>query len=80
MREYRMLVYSIDYNNNSHPDDDSPYWEDAVDFARGMVWAEVECSEQTISHREHIQDVNGVGVWYCYGTDSFFFTDETTGD
>ncbi len=63
-----MLVFHTELSNATE--------EDAIDYARGMVWNEVECSEQEIAHKQHIEDVDGVGVWYCYGADHYFFTDE----
>ena len=69
-----MLVFHADYPNNSEDANDH---EEAIDYARGMCWGEVESSEQTISHYNHVETVQGVGVYYCYGTDSYFFTDES---
>ena len=51
--------------------------EDAIEYARDMVWSEVETKEQEIGYANHIADVDGVGVYYDYGADYFFFTDET---
>tara|TARA_R110000796_G_C14508812_1_gene429663 strand:+ start:729 stop:929 length:201 start_codon:yes stop_codon:yes gene_type:complete len=48
--------------------------QDAIEYARGLVWSEVECSAQNRpTHSEHTIDVNGVGVWYDYGADYYFF-------
>ena len=70
-----MLVYHAEYPSNQ----DGSH-EEAIDYARGMVWMEVESSEQTIAHSDHIETVDGVGVWYCYGADHYFFTDELTSE
>ena len=51
--------------------------EDAIDYARGMVWSECEATEQTIGYRDYIDTVDGVGVYYDFGADYYFFTDET---
>lgn len=50
---------------------------DALDYARGMVWSECESSEQTIAYANHIDTIDGIGVYYDYGADYYFFTDET---
>ena len=51
--------------------------DDAVDYARGMVWGECEASEQDIRYKDHIETVDGVGVYYDFVGDYYFFTDET---
>jgi hypothetical protein len=48
-----------------------------LDYARGMVWSEIETNEQEISHKRYIGTVDGIGVYYDYGADYYFFTDET---
>ena len=48
---------------------------EAMDYARGMVWCEVEAAEQTIRHAEFIDHVDGVDVYYDYGADYYFFVD-----
>ena len=50
--------------------------QDALDYARGMAWGEVETTEQKAYHSDHVQTIDGVGVWYNYGADYYFFTDE----
>ena len=49
----------------------------AIDYARGMVWSECEVSEQSIAYGRYIDTVYGVGVYYDFGADYYFFTDET---
>jgi len=49
--------------------------EEAMDYARGMVWSEVETTEQTIKYTEHVGEHEGVDVYYDYGADYFFFVD-----
>ena len=51
--------------------------ENALDYARGMVWCECETTEQDIKYKNHIDTIDGVGVWYDFGADYYFFTDET---
>ena len=50
--------------------------QDALDYAQGMVWQEIETTEQEIKYANHIDTINGVGVYYDFGADYFFFTDE----
>ena len=56
-------------------------WEatesNARDMALSMVWGEVETVPQSIGYANHIDTINGVGVYYDYAGDYYFFTDET---
>lgn len=54
--------------------------EDALDYARGMVWSEIETTLDQIDHAMYIDTIDGVGVYYDYGADYYFFTDETGDD
>ena len=56
---------------------DNTSQQEALDYARGMVWCEVETTEQEIHHSYPIETIDGVGVFYNYGADYYFFTDET---
>ena len=48
--------------------------ENAIDYARDMVWSEVEISpEQTIACVEHIATIDGTEVYYDYCGDYYFF-------
>jgi len=47
--------------------------EDALDYARGMVWNEVETTENNIKYARYIDTVDGVDVYYDYGADYYFF-------
>ena len=49
----------------------------AIDYARGMVWGECEATEQNIKYRDYIDTVDGIGVYYDFGADYYFFTDES---
>ena len=57
-------------------DGDSYTEADAIDYARGMVWSECETTEQNIGHKTYIDTVDGVAVYYDYGADYYFFTEE----
>ena len=50
---------------------------DALDFARGFAWSECEATEQNIGYANYIDTIDGIGVYYDYGADYYFFTDET---
>ena len=50
---------------------------EALNHALGMVWGEVETSEQTIKYHNYIDTINGVGIYYDFGADYYFFTDES---
>tara|TARA_R110000796_G_scaffold35605_2_gene91345 strand:+ start:367 stop:582 length:216 start_codon:yes stop_codon:yes gene_type:complete len=51
--------------------------EEALDYARGMVWEEIETTEQEVNHCYPIETIDGVRVFYNYKADYYFFTDET---
>jgi uncharacterized protein YdeI (YjbR/CyaY-like superfamily) len=51
--------------------------KEALDYARGMVWCEVEATEQGVHDCYPIETIDGVGVFYNYKADYYFFTDET---
>lgn len=53
--------------------------EEALDYARGMVWCEIETTEEELLsyHCYPIETIDGVGVFYNYMRDYYFFTDET---
>ena len=51
--------------------------QDAIDYAHGMVWSECEATEQNIKYRDYIDTIDGVGVYYDFGANYYFFTDET---
>ena len=47
----------------------------ALEYAQGVVWDEVEVSEQEIKYSQFIDTVNGIDVYYDYGADYYFFAD-----
>lgn len=49
--------------------------ECARDYARGMVWSEIETTTQTIKYLHFIDSINGIDIYYCYGTDSYLFAE-----
>ena len=52
--------------------------QDAIEYANGMVWCEIESVEQERPfHSRHVQDVNGIGIHYDFGADYYFFEDLT---
>jgi hypothetical protein len=69
-----MLVYNVILDGS-----DDYIHEDAADYARGMVWSECETTEQDIRYKHYYETVNGVGVYYDFVGDYYFFTDESEG-
>ena len=62
-----MKIYDCTYNCDSH--------QDAINYALGMVWCEVETREITkpYLHSKLVEEVNGAAVWYDYGADYYYF-------
>ena len=52
--------------------------EEALDYARGLVWDEIETTEEELLtyHCYPIKTIDGVGVFYNYMQDHYFFTEE----
>ena len=53
--------------------------ENALDYARGIAWDEVEVSEQEIKYSHFVDTVDGIDVYYDYGADYYFFADAIQG-
>ena len=55
---------------------------EALEWAAGFDFGSCETTERdnTPAHSDYIESVQGVGVWYCYGADHYFFEDETEGN
>jgi len=53
-----------------------PTLEDAIDYARGMVWCECSLKEQNIGYKRYEDTIDGIEVWYDYAGDYFFFSPE----
>lgn len=51
--------------------------ENAYDTARGLDWQEIETEEGNYPNLQYVDTVNGVGIHYNYGSDNYYFTDET---
>lgn len=51
--------------------------ENAYDAARGLDWQEIETEEGNYPYLQYVDTVNGVGIHYNYGSDNYYFTDET---
>ncbi len=49
--------------------------ENALAFAMGFCFEE-EPQEQSIGYADYIDTVNGVGIYYDYAADYYFFTHE----
>ena len=54
----------------------------ALAYASGLDWSEFETDwqHQHAWHCNHIDTVNGVGVYYNFPCDYYFFTDEVTNE
>lgn len=61
------LTYDAIYNGTE---------EEALDYARGMVWGEVELHEQSIANGRYVDTVNYVDVYYDFGADYYFFVED----
>jgi len=54
--------------------------EDALDYARGLDWSSVEGRSTDMPwYWRYIDTVNGIGVYYDYGADYYFYIDESEG-
>ena len=52
--------------------------QDAISYGAALIPCEVETTEQTKpAYSDHITSFDGVGVYYCYGADHYFYVDET---
>ena len=62
-----MKIYDCTHQGNSH--------QEAIAYALGMDWSEVETVEiaKPYRHSELVEEVNGVGVWYDYAEDYYYF-------
>ena len=47
--------------------------QDALEYARGMVWSECESTDQSIRYARYVDTVDGIEVYYDYGADYYFF-------
>ena len=52
--------------------------ENAILAAQGLDWSEIPVTEQEpLKHSRYVLSSNGIGVYYCYGADHYWFTDES---
>jgi len=51
--------------------------ERAISHGQFLCFEE-EATEQEIAHADRIGEVGEIGVYYCYGSDHYFYTDEST--
>lgn len=49
--------------------------ENAINHARGLDWQSIETTEQNLSNIDYKDTINGVDIYYCFGTDSYYFVD-----
>lgn len=49
--------------------------ENAQDHARGQDWQSMDQTKQLIPYLQYKDTINGVDIWYQFGTDTFLFTD-----
>jgi len=54
--------------------------ENAIQAARGLDWQEVETTEANYPNLQYVGTLNGVGIYYNYGSDDYYFTDEDAED
>ncbi len=47
--------------------------EKAKKYAKSLDWTEVDYNEQTISNIQYEDTVNGIDIYYCFGTDEYLF-------
>ncbi len=51
--------------------------KNARDYASGMAWCEVDQEEQQQpTHSRYVETVAGIGIYYDYAADYYYFTDE----
>jgi hypothetical protein len=67
----------FDFTVDGYEIDDEWREEHLVDLVNGMVWCEMEVTEQNKpTHSHRLLSHAGVGVWYDYGADYYYFEDE----
>ena len=61
------LVFTSNAMESEHCD------AQAEDYARGMVWSEVDLQLQSIAYGRFVSTVDGVDIYYDFGADYYFF-------
>ena len=51
---------------------------EARNAALQLDWMEIDSSAGEYPFLRYIDTLNGVGIWYNYGSDSYYFTDENS--
>lgn len=54
--------------------------ENAVQAARSMDWQDMETEEGDYPNLQYVGTVNGVSIYYNYGSDDYYFADENAED
>lgn len=71
-----MATYNTyDHIVNGYEIDDSNKEQELKSIMSGMVWQEIEQTEQSISYARHELSHAGIDCYYDYGADYYFFTD-----
>jgi hypothetical protein len=47
--------------------------DEAIEYARGMVWSECDLTENNVTYSQYIDTVYDVEVYYNYAADYYFF-------
>ena len=50
--------------------------ENAIDCANGLDWSEIETYEADYPYLTYVDTINGIDIWYNYGHDAYYFTEE----
>ena len=52
-------------------------YQKAKDRAKGLDWQSIDSKKDTYPYLKFMETINGVGIWYNYGHDAYYFSDET---
>ena len=65
-----MKVYSVILQGSEATE------QNAIDFAQGFDFSESEVEEYNTMDKTYIDTINGIDIYYQYGADYYFFTDD----
>ena len=65
-----MKVYSVILQGSEATE------QNAINFAQGFDFSESEVEEYNTRDKTYIDTINGIDIYYQYGADYYFFTDE----
>ena len=65
-----MKVYSVILQGSESTE------QNAINFAQGFDFSESEVEEYNTRDKTYIDTINGIDIYYQYGADYYFFTDE----